>query len=135
MRVSGIVHFEMEENEMKEDGEIRSWDMMRGDIQPLAQLEDIPVRVVVWPKGAPKQEDVPQAGERVMYIPQSRKCTVVTGIPCLNREGTRWSLRVVDEVGSIFTASPYELGPIPEPEPRTYTEDEIRSNTLVERFN
>ena len=79
--------------------EVRSWDGMSGDIHFCADgwKKDIPVRVVAWPEGAPKQEDVPQVGEKVRK--GSNTYTVVTGIPYKSRDG-EWYLLLLSTIGS-----------------------------------
>jgi len=101
--------------------EIRSWDRQIGP-QDSTNLTGS-VRVVVWPKGAPKQEDVPQAGEKVRK--GHGTYTVVTGIPYKAVSG-RWHLELLSTVGSINGHLVGSFKPIPSTPAQTYTEDEIR---------
>lgn len=123
------------DREMKE--EIRSWDRVasrlpkKGYGDPatqkfLSHSFPIPVRVVAWPQSAPKQEDVPQAGEwvrRKSSAPLGATFIVATGIPYLYQNG-EWQLRVTVAGGytQAMAVKHMEIVPEPEPEPKLYTE-------------
>lgn len=115
--------------------EIRSWDghgikyrsSKKDSICFVNSPKDehsFPVRVVAWPEGAPRQEDVPQAGERVRK--GHNTYTVVTGIPYKSSEG-KWYLLLLSTVGSTAGHLIGSFKEIPPAQPRSYTEDEIRA--------
>jgi len=117
--------------------EIRSWDRwgersVAGtpitDSLTVTQIgnRDIPVRIVAWPEGAPKQEDVPQAGEKRKWLTE-KEVEIITGIPFLY-EG-EWAVLVSGcnkAVGTPIAMLKY-LEEIPPTPPQTYTESEIRA--------
>ena len=95
------------------------------------------VRVVLWPEGAPPQEDVPHAGTKVRrsasrgisYVP-GKVFTVTTGIP-YKYQDHRWYVRVTVEGGNTI-AVPLEDLEVASTEPeRTYTEDEVRTAVVM----
>ena len=133
--------------------EIRSWDgecCGMGDNEEgifptifspgklLNQHHNIKVRVVAWPEGAPKQEDVPQAGELVKRKEVALNYAtfkVANGIPYLY-QNFKWYLRVYSNYpreDATIGLRVEELERIPPTQPQTYTEDEIRK-TVSEYF-
>ena len=111
--------------------EIWSWDGTRDTegttytIRP--EYGSIPVRVVAWPEGAPKQEDVPQAGEARVW--QGDEITIISGIPNIRHDHT-WCLHCYNKKARqpcIWNVPVGDLKPIPQAPPQTYTEDEIRA--------
>ena len=113
--------------------EIRSWDghgikyrsSKKDSICFVNSPKDehsFPVRVVAWPEGAPRQEDVPQAGEKVEI--SNQRFIVLTGIPY--KSNTRWYLKLIKK--GEKTSYGHEIRfiqRIPPAQPRSYTEDEI----------
>lgn len=87
-----------------------------------------PARLVGWPEGAPPQNEVPHAGEKVQ-TEGGTPFTVQSGIPYIY-QGMGWYLRVYYEgrtSGSTIARKVTELKRyVPEPE-RTFTEAEIRA--------
>jgi len=121
--------------------EIRSWDQWKAETDPKmcenpvikaysTSVFTVPVRVVAWSEGAPKQEDVPQAGESVRYNECDKHYIVVSGIPTKISHGSAWHLKIQDNKGSwtgdvsIKALSPWPKPPTP---PQTYTEEEIHA--------
>ena len=124
--------------------EIRSWDgacdylaepekgiypsINRPQPHPQVSSDKIPVRVVAWPEGAPKQEGVPQAGESLIWGEGDRNIhnstvTVISGIPVMVMD--YWGLAVFSVRGTCHFAWLKNLKEIPPARPRSYTEDEI----------
>lgn len=96
-------------------------------------------RFVVWPKGAPPQNDVPHVGTRVLVLQRGTGApygvrpgydvyVVTLGIPYQRLDGN-WRLRVHREKDGVASYPRIEdirlyTEPPPAP-PRTYTADEI----------
>jgi len=126
LRVFGWLILESGAEEMSDK---RSWDGKVRDISSIYCGDD--TRVVIWPEGAPKQKDVPQAGESVRRTNtgENRKTFVVaTGIPYTYQDG-QWYLRVYTSVENPDTIALQvrHLERIPPTPPQTYTEDEVRT--------
>ena len=134
---------------------IRSWDRVAlppkheyftRTTSPATSKYDgaVPVRVVVWPEGAPDPSTVPQAGEHVVLDAQERwrqmdspgrrkqrVWVVSNGIP-YKRMDERWRLQLHRGTDQFDTVYPYLkdiIHPVPVanvPE-KAYTETEIRA--------
>ncbi len=117
--------------------EIRSWDgscrytpeesgiFPKIECPGYSGIDDIPVRVVVWPEGAPKQEDVPQAGEKRIYM--NKTYIISEGIPFNSYQNLGWRMRCLETKTKMASSIPLSsLKPIPPKPAQTYTEDEIR---------
>ena len=123
--------------------EIRSWDRWASTedfvsgVEKLqvtnyhkSEIYNIPVRVVAWPEGAPNQEDIPQAGEKVRrkdVAPEHASTfTIQSGIPYLY-QNDKWYLRVMIGEGNRTISERVDNLVIVSPiSPQTYTEEEIR---------
>lgn len=117
--------------------DVRSWDRWGSKSQTFTQPAQspgfrTPVRVIEWPEGAPPQEEVPQAGQRVRlvchyphYYP-NEGWVVINGIP--ERHHGSWGLQVVSESDPTEKAFfPVEIiQPVEPEEPQLYTEADIR---------
>jgi len=115
--------------------EVRSWDrwvdkrdgapFLKELTQSRVYPSQLAVRVVAWPEGAPKQEDVPHVGEVRKW--KEENYTVLDGIPFKNRnKGHVWSLHCNSDLGSSWFIPVGDLEPISPTPPQTYTEEEIR---------
>ena len=123
------------------DRTIRSWDRVAytpgherfsGTTGPVGDpyfncSGGVPVRVVVWPEGAPDPSTVPHAGEQVTWRHRDTVYNVVNGIPKWDSYRNVWQLWVKN-VTSGESQHPAVGGiRVYEDPPRTYTEAEIRA--------
>jgi len=109
------------EERWRKMSEIRSWDEVR---DPEGNGSNLPCRIVMWPEGAPKQEDVPHAGEGVLWGSSGKEWWVNTGIPY--KHYSQWILRLSDKSGNSHSCPFNVISKPPATPPQTYTEEEVR---------